>query len=169
MLYVPKLLEFDDLIDQLEASFLEQGLDYFRSHKVSEITHDDEDQTLTAQVKGKKKVPYKISISVDDELLIDGDCSCKVNYNCKHVAAVLMADMFTELSVNSSEKVTVSKTANQWQKEIDKAQQAFNSPVESVAEKNPQKLIYVLTLHKTSNIPKFQLHIQTARQQKDGF
>ncbi len=166
---MPKLLEFDDLIDQLEASFLEQGLDYFRSHKVSEITRDEEQQSLTAHVKGKKKAPYKISISVDEDLLIDGDCSCKVNYNCKHVAAVLMANIFTELSTNSSDKLTVSKTANQWQKEIDKAQQAFNAPVESVAEKNPQKLIYVLTLHKTTSIPKFQLHIQTARQQKDGF
>ncbi len=166
---MPKLLEFDDLIDQLEASFLEQGLDYFRSHKVSEIIRDEEQLSLTAQVKGKKKAPYKISISVDDDLLIDGDCSCKVNYNCKHVAAVLMANIFTELSTNSSDKLTVSKTANQWQKEIDKAQQAFNTPVESIAEKNPQKLIYVLTLHKTTSIPKFQLHIQTARQQKDGF
>jgi hypothetical protein len=165
---VPKLLEFDDLIDQLEASFLEQGLDYFRSHKVSEINRDEEDQTLTADVKGKKKTPYKISISIDEELLIDGDCSCKINYNCKHVAAVLLANLFAELAESSSEKITVSKTANQWQKEIDKAQQAFNSPVETIVEKNPQKLVYILTLHKTSSIPKFQLHIQTARQVKDG-
>ncbi len=168
MLYVPKLLDFDDLIDQLEASFLEQGLDYFRSHKVSDIAHDEQDQCLTANVKGKKKAPYKISISVDDDLLIDGDCSCKINYNCKHVAAVLLANLFAELSASSSEKITVSKTANQWQKEIDKAQQAFNAPVETVTEKNPQKLIYILSLHKTTSVPKFQLHIQTARQLKDG-
>ncbi len=165
---MPKLLEFDDLIDQLEASFLEQGLDYFRSHKVIDINRDENDNCLTAKVKGKKKAPYSISVSFDEDLLIDGDCSCKINYNCKHVAAVLMANLFTELSANSSEKITVSKTANQWQKEIDKAQQAFNAPVETVAEKNPQKLIYVLTLHKTTSIPKFQLHIQTARQLKEG-
>jgi len=165
---LPKLLEFDDLIDQLEASFLEQGLDYFRSHKVTDIVLDEDDQCLTACVKGKKKAPYKISISVDEDLLIDGDCSCKINYNCKHVAAVLLANLFAELSAGSNEKITVSKTANQWQKEIDKAQQAFNAPVETIAEKNPQKLIYILTLHKTTSIPKFQLHIQTARLLKNG-
>jgi SNF2 family DNA or RNA helicase len=50
---------------------------------------------ITARVKGTAKRPYRTDILVsfddeDDSFFVEGDCSCPVGLNCKHVAATLL-------------------------------------------------------------------------------
>jgi superfamily II DNA or RNA helicase len=61
---------------------------------VSELEWDND--TLTASVQGTEPLPYEVTVDfeVDDiEPWLEGDCSCPVGYNCKHVAAVLLAGL----------------------------------------------------------------------------
>ncbi len=57
----------------------------------------DDEWCLFGEVTGNAPQPYRVRISVDyneDEhsaLPEEGDCTCPVGFNCKHVAAVLMA------------------------------------------------------------------------------
>ncbi len=70
------------------------GLSYYRMGKVlsHNIEHGSE---LSGTVKGSGRNFYSQSISLfwhgkmlDD---VDGECSCPVGWNCKHVAAVLLS------------------------------------------------------------------------------
>ena len=50
--------------------------------------------TLSGRVQGSRPKPYAVAVDLGFEagdLWVDGECSCPVGYNCKHVAAVLLA------------------------------------------------------------------------------
>ena len=53
--------------------------------------------TLTGKVQGTERRPYAVTVDFelddDDDPWMEGDCSCPVGYNCKHVAAVLLAGL----------------------------------------------------------------------------
>jgi len=53
--------------------------------------------TLTAKVQGTERRPYAVTVDFElddeDDPWIEGECSCPVGYNCKHVAAVLLAGL----------------------------------------------------------------------------
>ncbi len=78
--------------DNLDDAYLKRGREYFKNGHVEKLNFDAKNQTITAEVIGSKPKPYKVSISFD-EYDIDGDCSCPVQFNCKHVAATLYAVM----------------------------------------------------------------------------
>lgn len=51
---------------------------------------------LTAKVQGTERRPYAVAIyfhNKQNQLRIEGECSCPVGFNCKHVAAVLLAGL----------------------------------------------------------------------------
>ncbi|MDE1182540.1 DEAD/DEAH box helicase [Paraburkholderia sp.] len=62
---------------------------------VSHLRWDNND-SLSAEVQGTQRAPYRVHIhfyDLDDGAKIIGDCSCPVGYNCKHVAATLLAGL----------------------------------------------------------------------------
>lgn len=73
---------------------LENGRQYLNSGLVTKVLHDD-DGTISGAVQGSERRPYLQSIVVNrgrsGKLSVSGWCSCPVNYNCKHVAAVLLS------------------------------------------------------------------------------
>ncbi|MCF6208804.1 MAG: SWIM zinc finger family protein, partial [Ghiorsea sp.] len=78
--------------DNLDDVYLKRGREYFKNGHVEKLNFDAKNQTITAEVIGSKPKPYKVSISFD-QYDVDGDCSCPVQFNCKHVAAALYAVM----------------------------------------------------------------------------
>jgi superfamily II DNA or RNA helicase len=55
-----------------------------------------ENNTLSAEVQGTQRYPYVVEVhfhDVGDELWVEGDCSCPVGFQCKHMAAVLFAGL----------------------------------------------------------------------------
>ncbi|MDQ6976754.1 MAG: SWIM zinc finger family protein, partial [Ghiorsea sp.] len=78
--------------DNLDDVYLKRGREYFKNGHVEKLNFDAQNQTITAEVIGSKPKPYQGSISFD-AYDIDGDCSCPVQFNCKHVAAALYAVM----------------------------------------------------------------------------
>jgi superfamily II DNA or RNA helicase len=55
-----------------------------------------ENNTLSGEVQGTQRHPYVVDVQfhdVGDELWVEGDCSCPVGFQCKHMAALLIAGL----------------------------------------------------------------------------
>ena len=85
--YDRRLLE-----DWLGRAVVESGQAYVP--RVSQLRWDGD--TLLARVQGSKPRPYEVSIDClvdEDGPWAAGECSCAVGFDCKHVAAVLLANL----------------------------------------------------------------------------
>ena len=95
---IQKKLLRSDIRYECGDSFYERGRDYFERAAVTDLTIKSEGPLfiqLNAAVKGSHKNPYKQSIRIIwradySAAEIEGDCTCPVGYNCKHVAAVCL-------------------------------------------------------------------------------
>ncbi len=70
------------------------GLAYMRNGRVKAIGVEPTRGTIRATVQGSGGAKYKLAINVAEKggnATVNGECSCPVGYNCKHVAAVLFA------------------------------------------------------------------------------
>ncbi|HYH20374.1 MAG TPA: DEAD/DEAH box helicase [Azospirillum sp.] len=80
-----------------DPSFYERGERYHREGRVRSFRAEARNGTvrITAAVHGSQRTPYHQSIMLtmrgDTVATLDGDCDCPVGYNCKHVAAVVIA------------------------------------------------------------------------------
>ena len=75
-------------------TYANRGQVYARQGRVTEFSGAEGRRLLFGEVRGSGRSIYSQTISLDwsaDGRLtgIDGECSCPVDYNCKHVAAVL--------------------------------------------------------------------------------
>ena len=72
-----------------------RGMDYFQRGRVLSVKYVATNQ-IEGTVKGTRKRPYSVNVGfelgsdVEFEWL-EGDCTCPVEFNCKHVAATLIA------------------------------------------------------------------------------
>ena len=74
----------------------ERGFAYARDKRVIEWAAAEDGTRVTGSVQGQAAAPYVQTIALEwggggRIVLIDGDCSCPMEGNCKHVAAVLQA------------------------------------------------------------------------------
>ncbi|HET8980783.1 MAG TPA: SNF2-related protein, partial [Solirubrobacteraceae bacterium] len=87
-------LEVSDLRGRFSATALQRGATYARTHRVLGLQWDEQDLSLSAEVIGNGAM-YGTTAHFDDYggrlEFADGDCSCPVGYNCKHVVAVVLA------------------------------------------------------------------------------
>ncbi|MGB5764630.1 MAG: SWIM zinc finger family protein, partial [Sedimenticolaceae bacterium] len=70
-----------------------RGLEYARSNRVLDLDPQEVEAGLqvTASVRGNEVYEQLIDVSeFMGTLEIEGECTCPVGYNCKHVAAVLI-------------------------------------------------------------------------------
>jgi len=92
-----KLLR-SDIRYECGDAFYERGRNYFEKGMVINLTVASEGALfvqLNAAVKGSQKDPYRQNIRIVwrpdySAAEIEGDCTCPIGYNCKHVAAVCL-------------------------------------------------------------------------------
>ena len=89
-------LTHNDFRAAFGAATFERGLLYFKKRHVMDMAVEqfDSETVIQATTAGSGHAIYAQNISLDNtghSLVIDGDCSCPVGYNCKHVAAVCLA------------------------------------------------------------------------------
>ena len=81
------------ITEWLGAHTVAKGQGYL--HAVSRLAWTQD--ALTAKVQGSDRRPYVVRVDFeydeDEDPWVEGDCSCPVGYNCKHVAAVLLAGL----------------------------------------------------------------------------
>lgn len=84
-----------DLEHNIDDLYLARGLEYARSGRVSGL-HRDSSGTLFALVKGTAARPYRVAVRLEKNgrgVDVEGECTCPVGYNCKHVAAALWVSL----------------------------------------------------------------------------
>ncbi len=102
-----KLLR-SDIRYECGDSFYERGRSYFERGLVLNLTVTNEGALfvqLNAAVKGSHKDPYRQNIRIVwrpdySAAEIEGDCTCPVGYNCKHVAAACLMYQNSDLSLS---------------------------------------------------------------------
>ncbi len=90
-------LKTDDIKSWVSKNSYTRGRRYFLQDMVDDLSVmevDDDEVILEASVHGSLDYPYEQSISIfgfaSGEIQIDGDCSCPVSFNCKHVVAACL-------------------------------------------------------------------------------
>jgi hypothetical protein len=84
-------------LERIAAAFdrqdFERGRSYARTGKVVGLMMSADGRQIEGQVAGTRPKPYTQFIDVSETprgLVIDGECTCPVGYDCKHMAAVLI-------------------------------------------------------------------------------
>lgn len=106
-----KLLR-SDIRHECGDAFYERGRGYFETNRVINLTVKSEGALfvqLNAAVTGSHKDPYRQNIRIVwrpdySAAEIEGDCTCPVGYNCKHVAAACLMYQY------SGQNLAISKT-----------------------------------------------------------
>ncbi len=104
-----KLLR-SDIRYECGDAFYERGRNYFEKGMVISLTVESEGALfvqLNAVVKGSHKDPYRQNIRIVwrpdySAAELDGDCTCPIRYNCKHVAAACLLYQNSSLSLSAS-------------------------------------------------------------------
>src|SRR5690606_2741727 len=86
-------LKARDLAAAIPAAHLSRGRHYYQQGRVLRV--DVEQDFIAATVQGSRGMVYACDIFLSRDrrqrLQVDGACDCPVGFNCKHVAAALLA------------------------------------------------------------------------------
>ena len=146
-----------------ERSFLALLHDHFTDNEIKKASHyarsgrvrgyhlEQYDNNLifvTGRVQGTRRAPYVVTILIRDSENIEGDCSCPMEVNCKHVATILIRwQMDSPRGLFHTLRET-SKTVN-LNEDLKSAQQRWIEAIQKTAslEKKPEHVVeYVLDL-----------------------
>tara|TARA_R110002095_G_scaffold151154_1_gene130744 strand:- start:84 stop:3440 length:3357 start_codon:yes stop_codon:yes gene_type:complete len=116
-----------------------RGMDYYNRRLVLGWEFDEDERAVFSTVQGTK--PYVQEIDFD-EYDIEGRCSCPMSYNCKHVAAVLIAAYYDKASNQNTSALSpsLSHESIDWLQTIERS---FFSG-EKNKKTSPKKLLYIL-------------------------
>lgn len=82
------------ITDWLGSRTVAKARDY--AHAVSDLKWQDDRKMLTGKIQGTRSRPYDVWVAfndVDDDVWIENECTCPVGFECKHVAALLIAGL----------------------------------------------------------------------------
>jgi superfamily II DNA or RNA helicase len=95
-----------DIETFFSRSAFQKALDYHAEGRVGGLEISDDLTHLRAKVKGSESNTYRVEIQLDfsgDRLAdLDGECSCPMAVNCKHVAATVLEALSGRQSSNES-------------------------------------------------------------------
>jgi hypothetical protein len=87
-------LPFDEqeVSEAFDRNAFQRGADYAERGRVRRLEVGGQGHRLQAQVRGSRRTPYRVDVSVDDGRgrRILSYCTCPVGVQCKHGAAVLL-------------------------------------------------------------------------------
>lgn len=90
------MFNLPDLLREIGDTSVARGRGYQRDKRVLQMAVDPDDLLVTGEVRGSGGKTYRQTIQLLQEERgtgIDGECTCPVGHNCKHVAAVLLEVM----------------------------------------------------------------------------
>lgn len=86
------MLNLEAILDEFSSSILAKAHQIRHDKKI--IACESDGGHITGKVRGSYGETYKQTIEIirdnDEDISIDGECTCPVGYNCKHVAALLL-------------------------------------------------------------------------------
>jgi len=155
-----------DLTRNFDAGTLQRGEDVARKGKVRTARRDDD--KLTGEVGGSSGELYRQTIrfkSGRGGIDFQGSCSCPMSYNCKHVVAVLLADLERYQHEMAQSPAASAARSEEWLQQLALLSQA--APGKAVAPGGASfKLAWVLAPDPAGGTPR--LHLRRARLRKNG-
>jgi superfamily II DNA or RNA helicase len=129
----------DELSYALDSTFLQRGRAYWRQGRVLSV--EGAGSLITGRVRGSGGRTYSVSIALDrdtrNRLQVDGECTCPMHYNCKHVAAALLAARAAAPAAQQPDPLLRS-----WLTELDEARAEPHAYPPQVRD----RLLYLLAL-----------------------
>src|SRR6266850_6079140 len=106
------VLKRKDIYTFFSRSAFDKAYVYQAQGRVTGLEISDDLTHIRAKVRGSASLPYRVEIQLDfssDRLVdLDGECSCPMALNCKHVAATVLEALSTKQPL--TEAVLPSKT-----------------------------------------------------------
>jgi superfamily II DNA or RNA helicase len=190
-----------DIMRAVGINAFSAGKAYQRQGRVIALRWDGEDSIAT-QVQGSGRQPYRVSISIEPNhkgrVVIEGDCSCPVAFNCKHVAASLVHGLMADTrraslpalmaplppTASGISAASCTPAAPGTPAASDTSVQTPLSPavadwlnrlrqVDALSQRGdddlPQRLIYILSAERgRTAMPRLRLEIRSGRILRDG-
>ena len=81
-----------DIYRYFEAASRRRGQNYVDEKRVLSVTYSDDMGAIAGSVQGTQTEPYivEVFISPEDSTIIETDCTCPVEFGCKHAAALAL-------------------------------------------------------------------------------
>ncbi|QPC89097.1 helicase (plasmid) [Mesorhizobium sp. NBSH29] len=171
-----------DIAREVGANAFAAGRTYQRHGRVVAFEWAS-DGRIAAQVQGSNRKPYRQSISIytsrKGQVAIEGDCSCPVGYNCKHVAAGALHGLavVNKLApragptpqpirgIAAYTQPALSAAVVDWLRRLRQAEEKSQPNTDDL----PQRLIYILSPEQSrTTMPRLRLSIRSGRVLKDG-
>lgn len=169
------VLKRKSIYTYFSRSAMEKGVVYQAQGRVSNLKVSHDLKHVTAEVRGSGSNRYEVDIALvfsGDELAdLDGDCSCPMEYNCKHVAATLLEALSGKetpathtLAAQSgpSAPPVLSFELTSWIDSVGRA-----ARVDAVGGDQSQCLLYCLQPSDHA-MPRLELSLRSARVLKGG-
>ena len=174
---IPQLTE-RDIVAACGRTYAERGRAYQRSGRVLEVEWDAEERTLIGVVSGSGRNVYQQEIPIDAAgrgYRIEGYCSCPMEENCKHVAAVLFAWVARHAAPpalpRESGRTRPQKKPSPvqtWQQRVAALLAPPPAPKQSSARTPAQALVYVLNPEPFLSGTRLVLRLLKCRQLQRG-
>ncbi|VAW68544.1 DNA/RNA helicases, SNF2 family [hydrothermal vent metagenome] len=102
------VLKYHNIESETDANSYRRGLSYFERDKVTYLQIDSissASASFHSEVTGSQYQTYKQKISINNNyggINIDGQCSCPVGHNCKHIVASCLEFIHRNNSINQN-------------------------------------------------------------------
>jgi len=151
-----------DLTRNFDTGTLQRGEDVARKGKVRAARRDGD--RLVGEVSGSGNELYRQTIRFRAErggIGFQGSCSCPMSYNCKHVVAVLLADLDAVAAARSPQ--AVAALSERWLQQLASLPATVDGSSGGASESD---LAWVLAPDPATGAPR--LHVRLARRRKNG-
>lgn len=155
--------DFADLIHNFDAGAMGRGQGYAEDGMV--LSTHWKDERLVGEVAGSGGAVYRQSIRVftrREQINFDGNCTCPVGYNCKHVVAVLITDIGRRERETRPSPAAASTVAQHWLMQLSQLRQVSQPQLSSNA--STTILAWILVQEHPGGLSR--LHLRKGRQGK---
>jgi len=157
---------FENLARQFDRATFSRGMAYSRQGNVISVRREGD--RIEGRVAGSGRNVYRQTIHLEagrHGIAVDGTCSCPMDYNCKHVVAVLLAALEQPGGAPEAPAALLPATAEGWLKQLAQAH-ALVQPGRVPDQGQGFRLDYVLVPGERGS--GLRLHLCKSRLRKDG-
>jgi superfamily II DNA or RNA helicase len=164
--------DLNDILRNFDSGTYGRGQAYARSGKVRKLVLSDDATRIDSKVSGSAGHLYRQSIEVRNGrkgVRFEGDCSCPVEYNCKHVVAALLSCLEQAIAAGDADgaEPALPRALSAWLAQMQELQAGASAAAPAGTQrKGAQQLLYVLVPDKKTGA--VELCLCVARMRGDG-
>lgn len=154
-----KVHRYEKIFDE---ATIQRGQSYYKDNHVIKIDVSNNGKNIISKIQGTSAKPYRAEINIrhnklTGDIIINGNCSCPVGFNCKHVfASLLKADEKPDIYDSTTENYSLNNSAIKIDNKISSWINNFgiNQTTQNSVQLEPQpdhQIVYVIELLSADN------------------